>query len=87
MTTNTSVSGKWYDWQIKKVTTDIDSMSPEELASYILDLQQAVKYSESALRGEYPWYIHGKYTQKEAREAALSTVERVTNTYRDFFVK
>ena len=83
---NHSSDGRWYKWQTDKVLEDLAKMTDEEKASYILDMQQAVKHSESALRGEYPWYIHGKYTQKEARETALSTVQTVLNDHKERFL-
>lgn len=83
---NNSHDGKWYKWQIDKVIKDLAKMTDEEKASYILDMQQAIKYSERALRGEFPWYIHGRATQKEAREVALSDVHNVLNDHGERFV-
>ena len=44
----------------------------EEVAAMML---AALHEARRALAGQYPWPIAGKFTQKEARTAALITVE------------
>jgi len=77
----------WYEWQIEAVKNDMDKMAPDELANYILDMHKAINYSDSALRGEYPWFTHGRTTAKEAREIAFRTVEITINKYSEKFRK
>ncbi len=54
---------------------------PEEVAALIATLVHALNAADNGLRGEYPWYIHGKATQKEAREMAGKIVTDALHAY------
>ena len=40
---------------------------------------KALNEARRALTGQFPWPIHGKFSQKEAREAAHKTVYEAMN--------
>jgi hypothetical protein len=55
--------------------------SQDEIVETIIELKNALQAASSGLQGQYPWYIHGKASQKECRRQALEMVEKATSEF------
>lgn len=58
----------------------LNNTTRDQQVELINDLIEAAHAAEDGLQGRFPWYIHGRATQKEARETAHDIVARALTT-------